>query len=165
MKEYKEFLERKTHLSGNFGFDPIYMPDYLFDFQKHIVEHALRKGRCAVFADTGLGKTAIQLTLAENVIQKTNRKVLILTPLAVAFQFIIEAEKMGIESDIEYSKFGEFTKKIVLCNYERLHYFNSEDFAEEITAQHARRGRYYNALTREVFGIFEMVGIILCDRR
>jgi hypothetical protein len=53
--------------------------------------------------------------------------VLILTPLAVAFQFILEAEKLGID-DIEYSKDGKHTKKIVLCNYERLHYFNSEDF-------------------------------------
>jgi hypothetical protein len=52
---------------------------------------------------------------------------LILTPLAVAFQFILEAEKLGID-DIEYSKDGKFTKKIVICNYERLHYFNSNDF-------------------------------------
>mgnify|MGYP001217114733 CR=1 FL=1 len=47
--------------------------------------------------------------------------------MAVAFQFILEAEKMGID-DIEYSKDGKHTKKIVICNYERLHYFNSEDF-------------------------------------
>jgi len=53
--------------------------------------------------------------------------VLILTPLAVAFQFIIEAEKMSID-DIEYSKDGKHTKKIVICNYERLHYFDSKDF-------------------------------------
>jgi hypothetical protein len=52
---------------------------------------------------------------------------LILTPLAVAFQFILEAEKLGID-DIEYSKDGKHTKKIVICNYERLHYFNSTDF-------------------------------------
>ena len=52
---------------------------------------------------------------------------MILTPLAVAFQFILEAEKMGI-TDIEYSKDGKHTKKIVICNYERLHYFNKEDF-------------------------------------
>jgi len=52
---------------------------------------------------------------------------LILTPLAVAFQFILEAEKLGI-TDIEYSKDGKHSKKIVICNYERLHYFNSSDF-------------------------------------
>jgi len=53
--------------------------------------------------------------------------VLILTPLAVAFQFILEANKLGID-DIEYSNDGRFTKKIVICNYERLHYFNDKDF-------------------------------------
>ena len=74
-----------------------------------------------------LRKTLIQLSIANNIVLKTNKKVLILTPLAVAFQFILEAEKLGI-SDIEYSKDGKHTKKIVICNYERLHYFNSNDF-------------------------------------
>jgi hypothetical protein len=98
-----------------------------FDFQREIITRAVKKGRMAIFADTGLGKTLIQLSIAKNIINHTNKKVLILTPLAVAFQFILEAEKMGID-DIEYSKDGKHTKKIVICNYERLHYFNSEDF-------------------------------------
>lgn len=125
--EYKDFLERKKHSIGNFGFEPNYYPDIAFDFQKYIIEKSVLKGRIAVFADTGLGKTLIQLSIAKNIIQHTNKRVLILTPLAVAFQFILEAEKLGID-DIEYSKDGKFTKKIVICNYERLHYFNSEDF-------------------------------------
>ena len=98
-----------------------------FDFQKEIITRAVRKGRIAVFADTGLGKTLMQLSIANNIVLKTNKKVLILTPLAVAFQFLIEAEKLGID-DVEYSKDGKHTKKIVICNYERLHYFNSNDF-------------------------------------
>ncbi len=125
--EYKDFLERKKHTLGNFGFEANYIPDIAFDFQKYIIERAMLKGRIAIFADTGLGKTLIQLSLAKNIINATNKKVLILTPLAVAFQFILEAEKLGID-DIEYSKEGKHTKKIVICNYERLHYFNSEDF-------------------------------------
>tara|TARA_R110000823_G_scaffold198738_1_gene329907 strand:+ start:50 stop:1411 length:1362 start_codon:yes stop_codon:yes gene_type:complete len=124
---YKEFLEQKKHLLGSFGFEPNYIPDMAFDFQREIITKACLKGRMAVFADTGLGKTLIQLSLAKNVVNHTNKKVLILTPLAVAFQFILEAEKMGID-DIEYSKDGKHTKNIVICNYERLHYFNSEDF-------------------------------------
>jgi hypothetical protein len=125
--QYKEFLESKTHLLGNYGFKSNYIPDMAFDFQKEIINRACLKGRMAVFADTGLGKTLIQLSLAQNVVNHTNKKVLILTPLAVAFQFILEAEKMGIDN-IEYSKDGSHTKKIVICNYERLHYFNSLDF-------------------------------------
>jgi len=124
---YQEFLEKKKHSIGEFGFNPKYIPDIAFDFQKYIIEKAVKKGRIAVFADTGLGKTLIQLSIANNIVLETNKRVLILTPLAVAFQFILEAEKLGID-DIEYSKDGKFTKKIVICNYERLHYFNSNDF-------------------------------------
>jgi hypothetical protein len=124
---YSEFLESKRHSIGNSGFEPNYIPEMAFDFQREIIERAVRKGRIAIFADTGLGKTLIQLSIAKNIVNHTNQRVLILTPLAVAFQFILEAEKLGID-DIEYSKDGKHTKKIVICNYERLHYFDSSDF-------------------------------------
>lgn len=125
--DYKEFLQSKRHLIGEFGFEPTWFPDIAFDHQKYIIQKAVRKGRMAVFADTGLGKTLIQLSIAKNVVEHTNGKVLILTPLAVAFQFIQEAEKIGV-GDIEYSKDGKHTAKIVVCNYERLHYFDPADF-------------------------------------
>jgi len=125
--EYKEFIENKKHSIGNFGFKVNYLPDIAFDFQKYIIEKAVLKGRIATFLDTGLGKTIVSLSIAKNIVNHTNKRVLILTPLAVAFQFILEAEKMGID-DVEHSKDGKFTKKIILCNYERLHYFNSNDF-------------------------------------
>jgi superfamily II DNA or RNA helicase len=124
---YQEFIQSKKHSIGDFGFEPNFYPDMAFDFQRAIIERAVKKGRMAVFADTGLGKTLIQLSIAQNIVNKTNKPVLILTPLAVAFQFILEAEKIKI-SDIEYSKDGKHTKKIVICNYERLHYFDSSDF-------------------------------------
>jgi len=124
---YKEFLESKKHSIGNFGFDANYIPDIAFDFQRAIIEKAVKKGRMAIFADTGLGKTLMQVSIAKNIVNHTNKKVLILTPLAVAFQFILEAEKLGID-DIEYSKDGKHSKKIVICNYERLHYFNKNEF-------------------------------------
>jgi ERCC4-related helicase len=124
---YLEFLENKKHTIGEFGFKANYIPDIAFDFQKAIIEKAVSKGRMAIFADTGLGKTLIQVAIAQNIVNKTGKKVLILTPLAVAFQFILEAEKLGI-TDIEYSKDGSHSKSIVICNYERLHYFNKEDF-------------------------------------
>ena len=124
---YLEFLENKKHTIGEFGFDANYIPDMAFDFQKAIIEKAVKKGRMAIFADTGLGKTLMQVSIAQNIVNHTGGKVLILTPLAVAFQFILEAEKLGI-TDIEYSKDGSHTKSIVICNYERLHYFNKEDF-------------------------------------
>ena len=124
---YEEFIESKKHMVGSFGFKPNYFPDIAFDFQNYVIDKAMRRGRNANFLDTGLGKTIIQIALANNIIRETNKRVLILTPLAVAFQFIKEAEKMGID-DIEYSKDGHFKKNIVVCNYERLHYFDSMDF-------------------------------------
>jgi superfamily II DNA or RNA helicase len=124
---YQEFIKNKRHSIGDFGFKANYIPSMAFDFQKEIIEKAVKKGRMAVFADTGLGKTLMQISIAQNVVNHTNGKVLILTPLAVAFQFILEAEKMGIH-DIEYSKDGKHSKKIVVSNYERLHYFDKNDF-------------------------------------
>lgn len=127
MGSYEEFLASKRHSLGDHGFEPVWMPDMAFDFQQHIIERAVRKGRMGMFADTGLGKTLKQLSVAYNVVKKTNGKVLILTPLAVAFQFIKEAEKIGID-DIEHSKDGKHTKSVIVCNYERLHHLDPNDF-------------------------------------
>ena len=126
MDSYTRFLENKSQLLGNFGFDPVYMPDRLFDFQKHVTEWGLKKGRAAYYLDTGLGKTLVQLVTAENIVRHTNGNVLILTPLAVAFQFIKEAKT--IDMDIYHSKDGKIKSKITVTNYERLHHFNSKDF-------------------------------------
>lgn len=125
--DYNEFLEQKKHSIGNHGIEASFIPDSMFDFQQYVTNYAINKGRCAVFLDTGLGKTFIELTIAKNYIEATNKPVLIITPLAVAFQFIKEADKFGI-GDIEYSKDGKYSKKIVICNYERLHYFDYNDF-------------------------------------
>lgn len=125
--DYEDFLDAKLHLGLNHGFDPIWMPTNLFDFQKSLVEWATRKGRAAIFADCGLGKTGIQLTWAENVARKTNGRVLILTPLAVAFQTVNEGEKFGIE--VIHRRDGIFeSDRIVVTNYERLGHFSSQDF-------------------------------------
>ena len=124
---YTEFLKKKRHSSINYGIDVNFIPDMMFDFQKHIAEYAIKKGRCAVFVDTGLGKTIIELTIAQNYVKHTNKPVLIITPLAVANQFIKEAEKFQVP-DVEKTKNGEYTKKIILVNYERLHYLDAKDF-------------------------------------
>lgn len=126
MDTYDKFLESKSQLTGNFGFDPLWMPDRLFDFQKYLTEWALKKGRGALFVDTGLGKTLMQLVIAENIVRKTNGNVLILTPLAVSFQFIEEAKTVDME--IESSKDGKHKGKIVVSNYERLKNFDYNNY-------------------------------------
>ncbi len=125
--DYEKFLESKKHTGENHGIEPTFIPDEMFEFQKHVTDYATRKGRCAVFLDTGLGKTLIELAVAVNYRKHTNKPVLIVTPLAVAFQFIREAEKFGI-GVVEYSKDGHHEADIVVCNYERLDKFNPSDF-------------------------------------
>jgi len=119
---YAAFLDQKTQLDTDAGFEPVWMPDFLFDFQRALVEWATRKGRGAIFADCGMGKTPMQLVWAENIRRKTGRPVLILTPLAVAWQTIEEAHKFGIEA--EYSRDGSQRGAITVTNYERLHLFD-----------------------------------------
>jgi len=125
--KYLEFIEAKKHSLSSYGFEAKWFPERSFDFQKFIIQKAIKKGRIGVFADTGLGKTLIQIAIAENIIRHTNKRVLILTPLAVAFQFLNEAETIGVD-DICHTKDGKFTKKIVVCNYERLHLLSPDDF-------------------------------------
>lgn len=123
---YEEFLDRKSQANCMDGFTPIWIPDFLFDFQKSLVDWSVCKGRSAMFCDCGLGKTPMQLVWAENVVRKENRPVLILTPLAVSAQTIREAEKFNIEA--RRSGDGKVYPGINVTNYERLHYFNPSDF-------------------------------------
>ena len=125
--EYAEFLVRKSQLDGDHGFDPVWRPDWLYDFQLALVEWAIRKGRAAIFADCGLGKTPMQLVWAENVCRKTGGRVLILTPLAVARQTEKEAAKFDIKATV--SRDGALSDGIVITNYEKLHLFDAADFA------------------------------------
>jgi hypothetical protein len=124
---YDQFLDLKRHFGGNSGFDPVFEPSFLFPFQRELVGWATRKGRSAIFADCGLGKTAMQLVWAQNVVEKTNKPVLILTPLAVAKQTVREAEKFGL--DCVQSRDGNAVSKVTVTNYQQLQKFNPTDFA------------------------------------
>lgn len=124
--DYADFLEQKAQIEGNHGFSPVFMPSFLFDFQSALVEWATLKGRAAIFADCGLGKTAMELVWAENVVRKAGR-VLLLTPLAVTHQIAEEAVKFGICATV--SRDGISAPGITITNYEKLHLFNPADFA------------------------------------
>ena len=99
--DYKQFLETKTktHINSGFEINESDLNDNLFDFQKHIIKIALKKGRFAIFEDCGLGKTIQQLSWATQVYKKTKQKVLILAPLAVVEQTKDEAIKFNIDPD------------------------------------------------------------------
>lgn len=124
--DYSSFLESKRDYGADNGFEPTFMPDFLFGFQAALVDWAVRKGRGAIFADCGLGKTPMQLVWAQNVLQHTNKPTLILTPLSVSYQTIQEAGKFSIEANRADHTVNR--KSIVVTNYEKLHYFNADDF-------------------------------------
>jgi hypothetical protein len=123
---YADFLARKAQLGAGTGFEPTWMPDYLFPFQRHLVDWAIRMGRCAIFADCGLGKSPQELVWAENVRRHTGKPVLLATPLGVTFQMETEAEKFGVDATI--SRDGRVKAGVTITNYEQLEKFNPDDF-------------------------------------
>lgn len=129
MIDYTAFLEGKVHKGALHGFEPLLMPDKLFGFQQALLEWAVRKGRAAVFADCGLGKSPMQLLWSENVVRKTGKPVLLLTPLAVAPQTVREGAKFGVEAF--HSRDGKVPTgaRVIVANYQRLHLFTPDDFA------------------------------------
>jgi len=147
---YQDFICTKSQEGCDSGFEPNWMPDFLFDFQRSLVEWAIRKGRAAIFADCGLGKTAMQLVWAQNVHKRTGKPVLILTPMAVGPQTVAEAVRFGVEA--ARSKDGTVTAPVTVANYERLHLFNADDFGgvacdESSIIKHAT-GATQKAVTR-----------------
>lgn len=121
---YAEFLASKRIVSESAGLEVQGLNPMLFDFQADLVRWALRKGRAAVFADTGLGKTGMQLEWARHI----PGNVLILAPLAVSRQTVREGEKFGISVAICRSQ-ADAKPGINITNYEMLHHFDPDRFA------------------------------------
>ena len=126
---YGAFLEGKRQSGEAHGFAATFLPDALFDFQRALVEWAVRQGRAALFADTGLGKSLMALTWAENVVRHTNKPVLLLTPIAVGPQFVAEGEKFGIACVRSRDGVVPSGARIVVTNYQQLGKFSPADFA------------------------------------
>jgi hypothetical protein len=126
MASYADFLAGKSQYGSDDGFAYSWRPDFLFGFQDSLTEWACGIGRGALFADCGLGKTPMQLVWAENARRATGKPVLVLTPLAVAFQTETEAAKFGIEAGI--SRDGTLPAPITITNYEQLEKFDPDKF-------------------------------------
>ena len=124
---YQALLARRAQAGAPTGFEPLWLPGRLFGFQRHLAEWAIRQGRGALLADTGLGKSLIELTWAQNVHQHTGRPVLLLTPLTVGPQVTAEADRLEVEAVI--SRGGRVTAPVTVANYELLHRFDPGQFA------------------------------------
>lgn len=123
---YTDFLAAKQQQNTGHGFTPGDLPTHLFDFQRDLTEWAVRQGRAAIFADCGMGKTPMELAWAQSVHEHTGKPVLLLTPLAVGFQVVAEAEKFG--HDAARSRNGKPSAPITVTNYEQAGKYNPDEF-------------------------------------
>lgn len=152
MNAYDEFLKSKLRFDGVTGLHTV--PDLnsqLFDFQRDIVRWALRRGRAAIFADCGMGKTPMQLEWARCVPDE----VLILAPLAVAAQTVREAEKFGIDG-ITYARGpADIRSRITITNYEMLERFEPERFRGIVLDESSILKAYDGATRNAIIQAFE----------
>lgn len=128
--EYNDFLKNKQTkiVYSGFNLNRHDINSNLFEFQKDICLWALKKGRAAVFADTGLGKTQVLGEFSYQVWEKENKPVLILAPLAVAQQSIDEIKRI-LGYDVKYvENDDQVINGINITNYEKLHRFDTSKF-------------------------------------
>lgn len=157
MADYAEFLAGKEPRVCASGIEPPELSDDLKPFQRAITEWALRQGRGAIFAGTGLGKTLMQLSWAHAVADHERRPVLILTPLAVAEQTVAEARRWGIDGVRYAPDQATATTDIVVTNYERFDKFDIERFTaivlDESSILKSHDGKTRALLTEQCAGL------------
>lgn len=126
--KYTNFLKNKRieYKNSGFSINENGLNPMLFDFQKAIVKWSLVKGKAAIFADCGLGKSPIQLEWAKYTHHKTNKPILIFAPLGVTYQTKREGEKFGIEVNTCRNN-NDVIDGINITNYEMLHHFSNEN--------------------------------------
>lgn len=154
--DYKEFINSKKIVNENSGFTAKNINSMLFDFQKDIVRWACEKGKAAIFADCGMGKTSMQLEWARQVCEETNGNVLILAPLAVSKQTLREGIKFGINTNICRSQ-NEVKKGINITNYEMLKNFDTSSFQGVVLDESSILKSYMGATKNQIINSFKNV--------
>lgn len=150
--DYKEFIDKKNLLIESDGIITENINPMLFDFQSDIVKWALKKGRCCIFADCGMGKTPIQLEWAHHI----PGNVLIVAPLAVSSQTIRESEKFH-EDKITYSKHGEIESRVSITNYERLENFDPKNYQGIVLDESSILKSYTGKIRNEIIDRFSVI--------
>lgn len=159
MKNYEEFIKNKALVIQSVGIE-VDIDDLnpnLFDFQKDIVRWALAKGKSAIFADCGLGKTLMQLEWAEQVRKRTGLKVLIVAPLAVSNQTKSEGKKFGIEVNICASQSDVKSDVINITNYEKLDKFIGNEFGAIVLDESSILKSYSGKVRTQIINCFDKV--------
>lgn len=159
--DYEEVLKRKQKKFRTEGIEVEKVNEHLFDFQEAIVKWALKKGKCALFEDTGLGKTIQQLSWADEIQKHTHAPVLILAPLAVAKQSVNEGKKFGIE--VKYCRHhDDVYDGICITNYERIHLFDTSVFAGVVLDESSILKSFTGKTTNDLLDRFRETPFKLC---
>jgi hypothetical protein len=153
---YQEFLLKKQSIIKNIGFEPGHVHEMLFQFQKDLVKWAIRKGKAALWAGTGLGKTFMQLSWADQVVKHTGKPVLILAPLAVSKQTQREGLKIGI--DVSTDKSGI----LWINNYEQLNNINPSAFVGIVLDESGILKNFAGAFKTKIIESFYSTPYKLC---
>ena len=153
VQAYTDFLARKAIVDPMTGIDnPDAMPEYMKPHQRDITTWALRRGRSAIFAGTGLGKTLMELTWADRVAKFTGKPVLIFAPLAVSAQHIREAKKFGLHAAIASDQ-DAITDTVSVTNYHKIGRFDISAFGgivlDESSILKNSDGKYRTRLIEE----------------
>lgn len=155
MGNYDEFIESKRLRASAAGFEPTAIVGGLFDFQQETVEWACRIGKAAIFADTGLGKTRMQIAWADQVQRHTGGKVLIVAPLCVAQQTVEEAERIGVS--IQYSRETTDDPGIAITNYEMLKDFDVPSYSGIVLDESSILKSFMGATKRHIVEVCKSV--------
>ena len=153
---YNDFISNKAFVLESCGInvDPDELNPMLFDFQRDIVRWALAKGRAAIFADCGLGKTIMQLEWADQIRKRTGGKVLILAPLAVSNQTKREGETFGINVNICTSQADVTAEAVNITNYEKLDNFIGNEFTAVVLDESSILKAFAGKIRNQIINCF-----------
>lgn len=154
MSDYQSFLDSKRLTQKPCGFEPVDLNPHLFDFQRDIVKWACRKGRAAIFADCGMGKTIMQLSWAEQIYKHRGGFVLIVAPLAVSAQTVREGRMFGIDVN-KCRKARDLKPGINITNYEMLSHFEGIDFSAVVLDESSILKSYSGAIRNQIIDMFK----------
>lgn len=154
---YTDFINTKAITVESKGFDipANELNPMLFEFQRDIVRWALGKGRAAIFADCGDGKTAMQLEWAEQIRRRTGEKVIIIAPLAVSAQTKREGEKFGIKVNICASQSDVVQDAVNITNYEKLDKFVASEFCAVVLDESSIIKSFSGKIRNQIIGMFQ----------
>jgi len=158
--DYQEFLKTKERKCMPSGFETGEVHEFLFPFQRDIVKWALKRGKSAIFADCGLGKSPMQLSWSDIISKKENGNIIIIAPLCVSKQTIREGKKFNIEVN-SYRENG-LKKGINIINYENIDHINPDDYIGVVLDESSILKAYTGKTKKKITNMFKNTKYKLC---